>query len=314
MSRGHFIGLNHHRVMLADGVRMQAYQQAIQAQVRPGMRVLDLGTGSGILALWAARAGAEVVAVEPNDVIHVAEKLARANGLADRIRFAQADARTLTLDRPVDLVVSECMGNFFVTDEMQPVLRDLPRLMAPGAVTIPRSIGLWLAAAELPLWHELSFWEEPVGGLDYSCAVPFASQHAYVLQCEPEFLLTAPARAGGFPLVQSPDAFTLEARLPFTAARTLHGLVGWFEADLGAGVSLSTAPGIRTHWGQMVFPLPAVHVTSRDSLEVRLSYSMDADYRGEFTWEGWVRLPGREDVWFSRDTRQRFTGGIDERS
>ena len=62
MSRGHFIGLHHHRLMLADAERMRAYQQAIAARVRPGQRVLDLGTGTGVLAMWAAQAGAEVVA------------------------------------------------------------------------------------------------------------------------------------------------------------------------------------------------------------------------------------------------------------
>ncbi len=37
VSRGHFIGLNHHRLMLADRVRMEAYERAIEARVRPGM-------------------------------------------------------------------------------------------------------------------------------------------------------------------------------------------------------------------------------------------------------------------------------------
>ena len=127
MSRGHFIGLNHHRLMLADRIRMETYEEAIRRRVRPGMRVMDLGTGTGILAMWAAKAGAEVVAVEPHAVIEVAKALAEDNGLGEQITFVRADAKTLALDAPVDLVVTECMGNFFVTDEMQPVLRDLPR-------------------------------------------------------------------------------------------------------------------------------------------------------------------------------------------
>src|SRR5690606_22452433 len=114
VSRGHFIGLNHHRRMLADRERMEAYEAAITEAVRPGMRVLDLGTGTGVLAMWAARAGAEVVAVEPHAVIEVARRVAADNGLAERITFVRADSRELTLDAPVDLVVTECMGNFFV--------------------------------------------------------------------------------------------------------------------------------------------------------------------------------------------------------
>jgi 2-polyprenyl-3-methyl-5-hydroxy-6-metoxy-1,4-benzoquinol methylase len=306
MSRGHFIGLNHHRLMLADVERMRAYSQAIEARVRPGQRVLDLGTGTGVLAMWAARAGAEVVAVEPHDIIRVAERLALANGLDARIRFVQADARALPAEPTFDLLLTECMGNFFVTDEMQPVLRDARRLLAPGASTLPLSISLHLAAATLPGWRELTFWEEPVGGLDLGAALPFASQAAYVVRCEPELVATDAARLATFPLLEAPDTFELDARLEVKKPRTLHALIGWFEADLGAGVTLSTAPGVPTHWGQMAFPLPATPVRAGDTVRVQLRLSMDETLKGRFAWSGLVERPGRPAVPFQRDSARRF--------
>ena len=311
MSRGHFIGLNHHRLMLADEVRMDAYRSAIAARVRPGMRVMDLGTGTGILAMWAARAGAEVVAVEPHEVITVAERLAIANGLGDRIGFVQGDARAISLDTPVDLVVTECMGNFFVTDEMQPVLRDLRRHLAPGGETMPRSISLHLAAATLPLWRELSFWESPIDGFDVTAALPFAAQAAYVVACARELVSTTEAELTSFALVDAPDTFELRATLEATRAVQLHALVGWFVADLGAGVMLSTAPGIRTHWGQMAFPLPATRVQAGDTIEVTLTLGMDGDLRCHYTWSGVIRRGERGDVPFRRDTRRRFAAGAE---
>ncbi len=45
--------------MLDDQIRMAAYKNAIQEVVKPGMVVLDLGTGTGILGLWALQAGAK---------------------------------------------------------------------------------------------------------------------------------------------------------------------------------------------------------------------------------------------------------------
>ena len=308
MSRGHFIGLNHHRLMLADRLRMDAYARAIEARVRPGMRVLDLGTGTGILAMWAAQAGAEVIAVEPHDVVHVARRLAAANGLADRIRFVQADSRELALQEPVDLVVTECMGNFFVTDEMQPVLRDLPRLMRAGAETMPVAVSLHVAAATLPTWRELTFWEEPVGGLDFSVAREFAAQAAYVLHVEPELVVAGPAEVARFPLVEAPDSLLLTSALEVSRALPVEALVGWFEADLGAGVVLSTAPGCRTHWGQMAFPIPATRVRKGDVVDSRVELGMDEAGRGHYTWAGTVRRPGHPegDVSFDRDTRRRF--------
>ena len=308
MSRGHFIGLNHHRLMLADAVRMEAYEAAITARVRPGMRVMDLGTGTGVLAMWAARAGADVVAVEPHEVIEVARRLAQSNGLADQIQFIRADSQVMTLDAPVDLVITECMGNFFVTDEMQPVLRDLPRHLAPGGATLPRAISLHLAAATLPLWRELSFWDEPVGGLDLSAAASFAHQAGYVVACEPEFISAEPVEVANFPLVEAPDELTLEATLRVSRTVTLHALVGWFDADLGGGITLSTRPGVRTHWGQMAFPLPATAVRKGDQVDVTLRLVMDAALRCHYIWSGLIRRPGHPegDVSFSRDTRRRF--------
>ena len=308
MSRGHFIGLNHHRRMLADRERMAAYEAAITEAVRPGMRVLDLGTGTGVLALWAARAGAEVVAVEPHAVIEVARRVAADNGLADRIRFVRADSRELTLDAPVDLVVTECMGNFFVTDEMQPVLRDIPRHLAPGGVTLPRGISLHVAGATLPMWNELAFWEEPVGGFDFTGALDFARQSAYVVAAEPELLVTAPMCVAQFDLVKSPDEFSLRANLDVLHRRTIHAVLGWFDAQLTPDVVLSTRPGTRTHWGQTAFSVPATPVEPGDVVEMEIELVMDAELKSRWAWRGVIRRPGREDVTFSADTAMRFGG------
>ena len=308
MSRGHFIGLNQHRRMLADRERMEAYESAIDQAVRPGMRVLDLGTGTGILALWAAARGAEVVAVEPHAIIEVARRIAADNGLADRIEFIRADARELALDRPVDLVVTECMGNFFVTDEMQPVLRDLPRHLAPGGRTLPQAIRLSVAAATLPMWHELSFWTAPVGGFDFSGALDFARQAAYVVGTEPELLVSAPAEVARFPLVEAPDQFTLRASLTVTERRTVHAVIGWFDAQLTDEVELSTRPGTRTHWGQMAFAVPATAVEPGDVLDIALDLVMDEALKSRWSWRGVIRRPGREDVPFDADTALRFGG------
>lgn len=59
--------LYHQKEMLEDGVRMRAYHDAVflNKQCFEGKTVLDVGTGSGILAVWAAQAGArKVYAVE----------------------------------------------------------------------------------------------------------------------------------------------------------------------------------------------------------------------------------------------------------
>ncbi len=155
-----------------------------------------------------------------------------------------------------------------------------------------------------------------MGGFDFSAASDFAGQAAYVIACEPEFVSVQPVTLTSFPLTDAPDAFTLSATLQVTRTVTLHALVGWFDADLGADVVLSTAPGVRTHWGQMAFPIPPTSVREGDTLEVTLTLAMDADLRCHYTWRGCARRPGHPagDVSFSRDTRRRFVDSLEDNS
>src|SRR5438552_5763121 len=99
---------------------MEAFERAIRRLVQPGDVVLDLGCGTGILAMLAARRGARVHAVESTRVAALALELAAQNGLADRITVHRADAVTLPPVEPVDLVVSDFLGGFLVDDNMLP--------------------------------------------------------------------------------------------------------------------------------------------------------------------------------------------------
>ena len=307
MSRGHFVGLNYHRILLQDGVRMDTYRRAIEALVRPGDTVVDLGTGSGVLAFWAAQAGASRVwALDPAPIADVAERVGRANGL-DAVRFVRADSRQVLLPEPVDLLVSECMGNFFVTDEMQPVLRDAARFVKPGGRVCPETISLRLAPAWLPTFREVSFWREQPAGLDFSAALPFALNRTYVLRVEPEFLASGDRELCRFPLIEAPDRITGEVTFELPKARTIHGFVGWFVASLAPGIELDTRPGEATHWGQLLFPLDSLAAKAGDRLTVRLDLAMDPRYQSTFRWEGSLQRAGETVSRFRHDTSARFS-------
>lgn len=68
------------------------FHQAVQAEVKPSDRVLDMGTGCGISAILAAKASADVVAVDINPkAVECAIANAERNGVRDRITFLQGD-------------------------------------------------------------------------------------------------------------------------------------------------------------------------------------------------------------------------------
>src|SRR5690606_17819269 len=79
-----------HRRMALDTNRNDAYARALAEVITPDTVVLDLGAGTGVHGLVAARLGARhVYLVEPEDVIALAEEIAAANGLADRVTAVQ---------------------------------------------------------------------------------------------------------------------------------------------------------------------------------------------------------------------------------
>lgn len=132
-----------HRPMLLDDDRNRAYARAIERAVRPGMQVLEIGTGAGLLALLAARAGALVTTCEANPMIAAAAtQVVRENGLADRIRVISKNSTELTipddLPEPADILIHEIFGSDLVGEGVTDAVADARRrLLKPGAPSIP---------------------------------------------------------------------------------------------------------------------------------------------------------------------------------
>jgi type I protein arginine methyltransferase len=107
---GQFIPVHYHYNMLLDEQRMEAFRSAIQAVIRPGMRVVELGGGTGILSFLAARCGAKVWCVERNsELVEVARKAIRSNGFESMITVVHEDATEFIPPEPVDAVICEML-------------------------------------------------------------------------------------------------------------------------------------------------------------------------------------------------------------
>ena len=141
-----------HGRMLDDDRRTRDYLEALAQAVRPDDVVLDIGTGSGVLAVAAARAGARhVYAVEASDIAEVAERVFAANGVQDRVTLIPAWSRLIDLPEPADLLVAEIIGNEPLEEEiLETTLDARRRLLKPGARLIPHALTLLARPLELP--------------------------------------------------------------------------------------------------------------------------------------------------------------------
>ncbi len=274
------------RRMVSDRWRTDAFAAAIAEVVRPGDVVLDVGTGTGILAMLAARAGArQVYGVDASEVAQTAANLVKSNDLGDRVRIFRGPAQELELPEKVDVIVSEWLGHFaFVENMLDDVLTARDRNLVPGGRMMPSRVDLRFAPADDPYLYYRDgpgYWRRPVHGLDLSAleALELRQGRATQTRVDPSALLAPAGR------VRSVEIAAAHAESPFgrvdlefEVARdgVLSGFVGWFDAQLSPSVWLSTGPTEpETHWSQTWFPFTPRPVRAGERLEVSLDLSRD---------------------------------------
>lgn len=268
-----------HRQLLFDSVRTSHFLQAVAAVVRPGDVVVDLGSGTGILALAACRAGAaRVYAIEHASIVRVAEKLADQNHFADRIVFINADARSAQIPEPFDVIVSECLGLMGIGGTMVPAVMEMVgRGLRPDGRVIPGRISLFLAPVESPL--NLAYvnpWSDRgPGDFDFSPLQELAHNNAYISTVRTDDLIADPQQIFDVDLRQATWNGTARAQAVYRVSRPcrFHGYCGWFDTDLADGVRLTTGPGQpSTVWEQLFLPLEReVLVTPEDEIRVKFA-------------------------------------------
>ncbi len=252
--------LDHYLGMMRDRRRIEAHAEAVRRVVKPGDVVLDLGAGTGVLSFMAVRAGAgRVYAVDPHPIIEIAQEVAAANGLAERIAFIQADAQTVEPPEQVDCLIGDVRGALpILGDNLDLWERVRRRWLRPEGKTIPVSDDMFVAVVAAPKAHaRVVDWGEPRPEAHYDVVRQFASDMTSSARFDPGEVVSAAQKFCSVRYTQeNPRKFQRELRFEVNGDVTITGLAAWFSATLAEGVWFDTSPGSGTMiYGQAFFPL-----------------------------------------------------------
>lgn len=270
--------------MLADGPRMEFYHRAIERHVHPGDRVIDLGTGTGILAGFAARRGAASVhAIDHSGILEYAKTVAAHNGV-EHVTFVAKHSSEFTLDEPVDVILHEQMGDCLFDEAMVANVTELrDRLLKPGGRILPSRFELYCEPVKLRDDRVVPFlWELNVHGYDYGCMEKHRPEdQAYYHRSSSDQTLVECFLGESEPILkldlQTVRPTDLPPEISFTRtvahAGRLDGLVVFFKARVDEDLCLSTSPleeGRAPHWGFRLLRLDREPVKAGDRLDIQL--------------------------------------------
>jgi SAM-dependent methyltransferase len=237
---------------LFDRVRMDVYRRGIEANVDTGDVVIDFGTGSGILAFIAARAGARKVYAIDEQPVEPARRVAAANGF-EQIEFLQVSSRNFVPPEPVDAIIHANVDTApYLSEPIVDDLRDLAvRALKPAGKLLPGRVDLYCEPAQLlaAKWIPMA-WEHRVADVDFSALrdAPLGGSYPLPLVIEAEAfekLLCEPAPVATVELGREP-ATALPSQIrysrPAVTAGTLHGFVLYFVSHFDEANSFAARP------------------------------------------------------------------------
>jgi type II protein arginine methyltransferase len=272
-----------HLGMLRDSARNVAFEAAIARSVFPGCTVLDIGTGSGLLAMMAARAGAgRVVACEADPALaETAREIVEANGYSRVIEVLGRSSTELDRERDLgggaDLVVAEIFSDDLLNEGALPTLRHAARdLLRTGGRMIPRAASVRVALAR----GEFRTGGTMVRGFDLSLFQRHTAPGWKVPVGDERLRLCSAARdlfEFDFGDAEAPPSGRSTATLEATEEGA-NGLVQWLGLTLDDAGFYENRPaaGASSHWAVTFHPFREGRVAARGE-PVRVDAAHDGE-------------------------------------
>jgi protein arginine N-methyltransferase 1 len=312
---------NIHEEMLKDRIRTGTYSDAIlqNPEIFKDKVVLDIGCGTGILSMFAAKSGAkQVIGLEFADIADYAKQIVKINNLEDKITIIKSKVEEAVLPvEKVDIIISEWMGYFLLYESMlDTVLFARDKWLKEDGYMLPDTASITIAGIEDIDYKtsKFDFWKN-VYGFDMSIFKPTCIAEPLIDICPKDRINTNSCRIFDIDLYKVKKEeldFSSKYSLKFNRNNDyFSGLVAWFETGftkLNKKFNLNTSPYLKgTHWQQTVFytkndiPVRSGDVvegsiavrkseTNFRQLDIKISYNVKYDGKDEDKERQWVQM------------------------
>jgi len=280
-----------HEEMLKDEVRTLTYRNSMwhNKHLFKGKVVLDVGCGTGILSMFAAKAGAsKVIGVDMSSIVEHAKNIVKDNNLSDVVTIIRGKVEEIALPvEKVDIIVSEWMGYcLFYESMLDTVLYARDKWLAPGGLMFPDRATLYITAIEDRQYKDdkIHYWDD-VYGFDMSAIRKVALTEPLVDTVDRNQVVTNSC------LVKEIDIQTctkedvnFESPFYLQIKRNdyIQALVAFFNIEFTKchkRIGFSTAPEAPyTHWKQTVFYLED-YLTCKKGEELSGKFKMQKNDR-----------------------------------
>ena len=299
-----------HEEMLKDEVRTMTYRNSMyhNTHLFKNKVVLDVGCGTGILCMFAAKAGArKVIGIDCSGIIEHAERIVKANGFEDKITLIRGKVEDVELPdglQKVDIIISEWMGYcLFYESMLKTVLYARDKWLAEDGLIFPDKASLHIAAIEDRDYKQDKIdWWNNVYGFDMSSIRNVALTEPLVDVVDAKQVLTNSALIKEINIMTMKEEdcnFSAPFHLEIKRNDYVFAFVTYFNIEFTAchkKVGFSTAPDAPyTHWKHTVFYMEdsltakkgeeifGVFTCSPNNRNTRdLDFEIDFQFKGEF--------------------------------
>merc|ERR1712241_1198388 len=286
-----------HEEMLKDEVRTLTYRNSMyhNKHLFKDKIVLDVGCGTGILSMFAAKAGAkQVFGVDMSGIVEQARTIVDKNGFTDKVSIIRGKIEEIKLPvEKVDIIISEWMGYcLFYESMLDSVLFARDKWLASDGLMFPDRATLYVTAIEDRQYKDdkINWWDD-VYGFDMSCIRSVALQEPLVdvvdrnqvvaNSCMLKEIDIQTCTKDDIPFVAT---FSLKIKRNDYVQTHLQALVTFFQIEFSKchkRVGFSTAPEAPyTHWKQTVFYLED-YITCKKDEELTGEFRMKPNDRNK---------------------------------